>query len=112
VYRWQWPLVGEAQARALALIVLLSGYQILMLAERLALPGLAVDRIPRTPVFWSIWCASALSLLLILYVPAAARMFRIEAAEGVPVFVAVVAGVLAVGWRLVGSRARPQRAAG
>jgi Ca2+-transporting ATPase len=104
VYRWQWPLLGEAQARGLALIVLLCGYQILMLAERLALPGLAVHRIPRTLVFWSVWCASALSLLLILYVPAAARMFRIEAAGGAPLLVAVVAGGLAVGWRLAAQR--------
>jgi Ca2+-transporting ATPase len=101
IYWWQWPSLGEPQARALALIVLLSGYQVLIFAERLALPSLAVDRIPRTRVFWIVWCASALSLLLILYVPAAAQMFRIAPPSGVQLFGAVLLGVLAVGWRLL-----------
>jgi len=105
-YWWQWPLVGEAQARALALIVLLAGYQVLMFAERLALPALAVDPIPRTLVFWIVWCASALSLIVILYVPAAARMFMVEQPPGAHVAAAIVAGVLAVAWRLVGSKNR------
>jgi hypothetical protein len=78
-----------------------AGYQVLIFAERLALPSLAVDRIPRTRVFWSVWCASALSLLLILYVPAAAQMFRIAPPSGVQLFGAVLLGVLAVGWRLL-----------
>ncbi|MBK5187906.1 MAG: cation-translocating P-type ATPase [Gemmatimonadaceae bacterium] len=106
MYWWQWRSVGEAQARALALIALLAGYQIIMFAERLALPALAVDPIPRTLVFWSTWCASALSLIVILYVPAAARMFRLEQPSAAHVATAIAAGVLAVGWRLVGSRNR------
>ncbi len=103
-YWWQWPLLGEPQARALALIVLLAGYQTLMFAERLALPGLAVEAFPRTRVFWTVWCASALSLLLILYVPAAAQMFRVAPPTGGRLSEAVVLGVLAVGWRLVPRR--------
>jgi Ca2+-transporting ATPase len=106
MYWWQWPSLGEPQARALALIVLLAGYQILMLAERLALPALAVDLIPRTLVFWGIWCASAFSLLVMLYVPAAAQLFRVEQPPGGHVSAAIVLGALAVGWRLVGSRKR------
>jgi Ca2+-transporting ATPase len=101
MYWWQWQPLGEAQARALALIVLLSGYQILMFAERLALPALAVAPIPRTRVFWTVWFASALSMVVILYIPAAAQMFRIDPPAGMPVFAAVVLGVLAVGWRLL-----------
>ena len=61
-----WQSLGEAQARALSLIVLIAGYQTLVFAERLALPALAVERIPRTLVFWTVWAASAVSLLLIL----------------------------------------------
>jgi Ca2+-transporting ATPase len=100
VYWWLWPSLGEAQARALSLIVLLAGYQTLVFAERLALPALAVERMPRTFVFWTIWSASAVSLLLILFIPAAARMFRVEAPSGAHAAGAVMLGVSAVGWRL------------
>jgi hypothetical protein len=67
----------------------------------LALPALAVERIPRTLVFWTVWAASAVSLVLILYIPAAAQMFRVEHPPGVHVAVAILLGVLAVGWRLL-----------
>ena len=100
-YWWLWPTLGEAQARALSLIVLIAGYQTLVFAERLALPTLAVERIPRTLVFWTVWAASAGSLLLILYIPAAAQMFRVEPPPGVHVAVAILLGVWAVGWRLL-----------
>ena len=84
--------------------MLISGYQTLAFAERLALPALAVERIPRTLVFWTVWAASAVSLLVILYIPAAAQMFRIEHPPGVHVAVAILLGVLAVGWRLLQGR--------
>jgi len=100
IYWWLWPTVGEAQARALSLIVLIAGYQTLVFAERLALPALAVERIPRTLVFWTVWAASAVSLVLILYIPTAAQMFRVEHPSGVHVAVAILLGVSAVGWRL------------
>ena len=106
MYWWLWPSLGEAQARALSLIVLIAGYQTLVFAERLALPTLAVERIPRTRVFWTVWAASALSLLLIIYVPAAAGMFRVEPPSGAHAAVAVLLGVLAVGWRLIVSTRR------
>jgi Ca2+-transporting ATPase len=101
MYWWRWQSLGEAQARALSLIVLLAGYQTLIFAERLALPALAVDRIPRTLVFWTVWVASAVSLVLILYIPAAAQMFRVERPLGVHVSAAILLGLLAVGWRLL-----------
>jgi Ca2+-transporting ATPase len=100
MYWWHWQSLGEAQARAISLIVLLAGYQTLIFAERLALPALAVERIPRTLVFWTVWAASAVSLLLILYIPAAAQMFRVEHPPGVHVSAAILSGVLTVGWRL------------
>ncbi|MGE3401663.1 MAG: hypothetical protein AB7K63_03690 [Vicinamibacterales bacterium] len=62
--------------------------------------ALIVERIPRTLVFWTVWTASALSLLVILYIPAAAHMFRVEPPPGGHVVVAILLGVLAVGWRL------------
>ncbi len=98
-YWSQWPLLGEAQARAIALIVLLAGYQTLIFAERLALPALGVVRVPRTLVFWTVWMASGASLFLIFYIPAAAQMFRVEPPPGVQGVVAILLGALAVGWR-------------
>jgi Ca2+-transporting ATPase len=101
MYWWLWRSLGEEQARALSLIVLLAGYQTLVFAERLALPALAVERIPRTLVFWTVWAASAVSLLMILYVPVAARAFRVEPPSGAQAAVAILLGVVAVGWRLI-----------
>ncbi|MCC7176998.1 MAG: cation-translocating P-type ATPase [Acidobacteria bacterium] len=101
MFLWQSPMIGEAQARALSLVVLLSGYQVLMFAERLALPELAVSAVPRTFVFWTVWCAAGLSLVAMLYVPAMAGMFRIARPPGAHVSAAIGLGVLAVGWRLL-----------
>jgi len=101
MYWWYWQSLGEPQARAIALIVLLAGYQTLVFAERLALPAPALERLPRTPVFWTIWATSAVSLLLVLSIPAAARLFRVEPPSGALAAVAVLVGVLAVGWRLI-----------
>ena len=101
MYWWQWPSSGEPRARALALSVLLAGYQTLIFAERRALPDASVQLSPRTRVFWIVWCAATLSLPLILFVPPVASMFRVEPPTGTLVLAAIVLGVLAVGWRLV-----------
>jgi Ca2+-transporting ATPase len=101
MYWWHWESLGEAQARALALIALIAGYEVLIFAERLALPATIVERIPRTIVFWAIWGASAVSVLMIVYLPAAARMFRVDPPGPAHVLTAVVLGVLTVGWRLM-----------
>ena len=99
-YWWQWQSVGEPHARALALTILFAGYQTLIFAERLALPALSIERIPRTRTFWIVWWAAALSLVLILYVPPAAEMFRVAPPPAIQMSMAIVLGVLAVGWRL------------
>ena len=57
MYWWHWQSLGEAQARASSLIVLLAGYQTLISAERPALPAL-LERIPRTLVFWTVWAVA------------------------------------------------------
>jgi P-type Ca2+ transporter type 2C len=100
-YWWLWPSAGEAQARALALIVLLAGYQTMVFAERLALPALEVDPIPRTGIFWGVWCASALSLVAILSAPGAAQMFRLARPTASQIALGIVLGVSSVAWRLV-----------
>jgi len=71
-----------------------------MFAERVALPGLAVDRLPRTRAFWAVWIVSLLSLAVILYVDVVAATFRVSVPEGKYLAAAVAAGVLSVGWRL------------
>jgi Ca2+-transporting ATPase len=99
-YWWGLTDVGESRARALALIVLLSGYQVLLFAERLSLAG-TVSRIPRTAVFWIVWIASAFSLVAMLWVPALADMFRVMRPTVTRITVAALIGVAAVAWRLV-----------
>jgi Ca2+-transporting ATPase len=99
-YWWQWQSLGETTARALALVVLLAGYQTLMFAERVALPGLAVNLLPGTRVFWAVWTASLLSLVVLLSVDVVAATFRVSVPEGRYLVAAVAAGVLSVGWRL------------
>jgi hypothetical protein len=62
-------------------------------------PALAVDRVPRTLVFWTVWMASGASLFLIFYIPAAAQMFRVQPPPAVQGLVAILLGALAVVWR-------------
>lgn len=107
VYAWQWPSVGEAQSRALALIVLFAGYQTLIVAERLALHEPSMPLMPRTRVFWGVWCATALSVIAVLYLPYLARLFRVTAPPATDVAGAIVVGTTAVGWRLVLRTRRP-----
>jgi Ca2+-transporting ATPase len=107
MYWWQSTAVGELEARALALVVLLAGYQTLLFAERLALPDW-VRRVPRTRVFWSVWTLTALSLILILSVPSLSAMFRVAPPTRRPLGIAVMLGVVSVGWRLLAS-VRPRQ---
>jgi Ca2+-transporting ATPase len=100
-YWWQWPAIGELQARALALVVLMAGYQTLIFTERLAVPDSEIPRIPRTLVFWGVWCATALSLAVVLYVPFLATLFRVSPLDTAQISTAVVLGVAVVAWRLV-----------
>ena len=110
IYWSQWTSVGETQARGLALIALIAGYQVLVLAERLALPTRAMSVLPRTRVFWIAWCATALSVIALLYVPALSDMFKVERSAAAPALGAMLTGVLSVGWRLMPtSQAAPDR---
>jgi len=107
LYAWQSPAVGELQARALALVVLLAGYETLLFAERLALPE-SVALVPRTPVFWTVWGATALSLIVMLFVTPVAQAFRLAPPSRGAIGVAVIVGILSVAWRLT-TRTRPPK---
>jgi Ca2+-transporting ATPase len=100
-YWWQLPAGGELQARGLALVVLMGGYQTLIFAERLALADSQTQRIPTSMVFWAVWCAAAFSLAAILYVPLLARLFRVSPVDGAQVATAIALGVAVVAWRLL-----------
>ncbi len=102
-YWWQWNAVGEPEARALALIVLLAGYQTLIFAERLALPELTLRSIPQSGLFWTVWWVTTLSLPVILWVPPVARLFRVVPPGAAQVSMAIVLGIVAVGWRVLRS---------
>jgi hypothetical protein len=102
VYWWEAASAGELEARALALIVLLAGYQVLLFVERLALPGLT-PRIPRTPVFWIVWVASALSLAAMLCVPSLAQLFRVAMPPVDQIAITAAIGAGSIAWRLIPS---------
>jgi Ca2+-transporting ATPase len=99
-YRWELTGAGDLRARGMALVVLLAGYQTLLFAERLTLPN-ATSRIPRSGIFWIVWTASAASLIVMLYVPFLADLFKV-APPTAPEFAAcVLVGCAAVAWRLL-----------
>jgi len=100
MYWWRSPLSGELEARALALIVLVAGYQTLLFAERVTLPG-SVSRVPRTPVFWTVWVASGLSLGVILTVPSLEHLFRVALPTRGLITAAAIVGVLSIAWRFI-----------
>ena len=94
------PLDGEPQARGLSLIVLVAGYQMLVFVERLALHGRGVSRIPRTRTFWTVWLSVTASMAVVIYAPAVATLFRVQAAAPGASAAAAALGVAAVAWRL------------
>jgi len=100
-YWWQLPTLGDTAARGQALIVLLAGYETLLFVERLALTG-SMPRIPRTPVFWTLWIASALSLWAILAIPSLSSVFNVEAPGLGAAASAACLGVASVAWRTIG----------
>lgn len=100
-YWWQEPLAGEASARALALIALVSGYQVLVFVERLALPHPELTAVPRGLTFWVVWAATALSLLAMLTWPSAAALFKVAPPSAVNIAGAALVGAVAVGWRFM-----------
>lgn len=106
LYWWQGPLVGEAAARALALIVLVSGYQVLVFVERLTLPHAELPAVPRGVTFWTVWSITALSLVTILAVPQVAALFRVARPSGEDIGIAMLVGMAAVGWRFFTPRRR------
>lgn len=101
VYAWQRVALGEPAARGAALVALLAGYQVLVFAERRAVPGSGLPRVPVSSLFWVVWLASALSLAAVLAVPRLAGVFHLVQPPLVPLLTAAALGIAAVAWRLV-----------
>jgi Ca2+-transporting ATPase len=92
---------GTDQARGVALATLIIGYQILVLVERAASAEQASAIVPRSLRFWMVWGAAAISLPMLMYVPAAAALMSIAALGPLPWLIAFASATLAVGWRVV-----------
>jgi Ca2+-transporting ATPase len=101
VYWWESARLGDLQARGIALVVLLAGYQTLLFAERLALPDPDASPMPRSSTFWIVWTAAAASLLVMLYVPFLAELFRAAPPTAAQFSVSAAIGCATVAWRLV-----------
>ena len=97
-YWWGLEAGDESAARAVALVVLMAGYQTLVFAERMALPKMKLPLVPRSRLFWGVWTVSALSLAAMLMIPAVAALFRVSPLPASTLGWA--AGVGAVAWRL------------
>ncbi len=100
-YWWGLTSGHESAGRAVALVVLMAGYQTLIFAERMALPKMKLPLVPRSRLFWGVWIVSALSLVAMLTIPSVAALFRVSPLPASTAGWAVAAGVAAVAWRLV-----------
>ncbi|HKT80111.1 MAG TPA: cation-translocating P-type ATPase [Vicinamibacterales bacterium] len=100
VYLWRLPADGEPAARAAALIALTAGYQMLVVAERIALQP-HMELVPRTALFWILWIATGASVAGGIYFPAGALLFHTEPPAASTALLAMSMGLATVAWRLV-----------
>jgi Ca2+-transporting ATPase len=86
----------EPEARALAFVALIVANLVLAFADS-AEPGISFfDR--RRRIFWIIGVAAAVIVCVVLYVPAAARMFKLSAPNPLMMPVALGVALLTAGW--------------
>lgn len=105
LYRWR--VGGSADdARGLALVALILGYQILVLVERTSSIGRIRDLFPMSLRFWFVWGGSAISLPILMYVPPLAAIVNVRPLPPSDWLLALAAAVVAVGWRVVASARR------
>jgi len=97
---------GAEHERAIALATLILGYQILVLVERAPSAEKAARLFPSSIRFWSVWGAAALSLPILMYLPATAALMSIAPLGFVEWLGAAGVAAIAVGWRLVTARPR------
>ena len=86
----------EPEARALAFVALIASNLVLAFADS-AEPGISFfDR--RRRIFWIIGVAAAVIVCVVLYVPAAALMFKLSAPNPLMMPVALGVALLTAGW--------------
>ena len=86
----------ETAARALAFVALIVANLVLAFADS-AEPGISFfDQ--RRRVFWIIGAVAAAVICVVLYVPAAARMFKVSAPDPLMIPIALGVALLAAGW--------------
>ncbi|MES1210733.1 MAG: cation-translocating P-type ATPase, partial [Acidobacteriota bacterium] len=92
---------GVPHARAVALVALVIGYQLLALVERAGAGWTWRSLFPRTLGFWAVWWGGALSLLVMMLVPATAAILDIARLGPAGWLLGAGVAVATVGWRLV-----------
>jgi hypothetical protein len=92
---------GSARARGMALATLILGYRLLVLAERATSRHMANSLFPRSLRFWAVWTTAAISLPILVYVPALGSLMSVAPLKPLDRLVPSIAAVVAVGWRLL-----------
>jgi Ca2+-transporting ATPase len=92
---------GSARARGMALATLILGYRLLVLAERATSRHMANSLFPRSLRFWAVWTTAAISLPILVYVPALGSLMSVAPLKPLDWLVPSIAAVVAVGWRLL-----------
>jgi P-type Ca2+ transporter type 2C len=94
----------ESEARALAFVALIGANLVLAFANS-AEPGISFfDR--RRKAFWMIGAAASVVVCVVLYLPAAARLFKLSAPDPVTISIALGVALLTAGWYGFFRRAR------
>ena len=99
VYAWRLRDAGPS-ARAMALATLIIGYQLLALLERAPSIRRLRDLLPDAPRAWLVWTASAVSLPILMYIPATAALMKVTPLSASGWVMALVAAGAALGWRV------------
>jgi len=103
---------GAEHARAIGLATLILGYQILVVVERSGSSEKTGALLPRSIRFWLVWAAAAVSLPILMYLPATAALMSISPLGHVEWLAAAGVAAIAVGWRVIAARTSSRPAAG
>ncbi len=106
VYRLHIPS-GDTHARALAISVLMGGYQVMVWIERAALKPRGTPFFTTRLIAWLVWLIAGFSLPLVLYTPLLARMLHVEALGWGDMMMALSIAFAATSWRFLLDRIRP-----
>jgi Ca2+-transporting ATPase len=92
---------GVPHARSLGVAVVVAGSLLLVWAERAPEGSFLAAPFPRSFRFWAVWGAVALSLPLVLHLPPAAEVFRVEPLPASGWGTVLALALASVAWRAV-----------